>query len=671
MSAGPRESSPVQPSEAWTTVTDAPLLGLSLARETGILLAWDEGRNVYLIDEHGERRMAERAPSPIVSAAISDDGSLVALLIGGPRLMLLDGALSPEADRPAGGGASTLAVDAHGRYVAVSSKFESLQFFTRLGKSAGKLSLKQPVPLIRFVPGKPILLGAGGFASLLAVELAPSGKGDALSAEVVWEERMLSNVGRVETTGDGSMILTSCFNLGIQRYDLEGRNEGSYHLGGTATNAVPDFTGRSIAASTHESELFLLNAAGNIRWKTALSQPAAALEIDALGRYLIYGLPTGEIRRIDLQGSSRKAGKPRTSARGRPAVKPSSRPEPATNSPGSMRKPDWTNSIAKSQDEADTAVVGVLDEPPRVACMTRTNRLQIMTQKGELLGQAPEISGGGRFLRTAPGWIAAATDRAILLYDARRNGASKIEQSLFQITHLVIRPDAYGLAIVQERDRLGRSTVAGRWVWKRELRTAIEDLALGPLGLLAYSTEDGMLTVLDAAGEPAGRFEPDTPEPLLLVEAPGNSGVEGLTWVSLARRAQVLRGHAADGRVLWESPTPWEPWQMQSVGRFVTLSAPDGKILSYDSSGYLRAQAPADPSPFVLVPGTDGSPVRVVKRNANLICQTMSGEIVWRALSDAPLGPLGASLSGVAVFQGRDLAFFSKPPAGPDVPVET
>ncbi len=452
MSEGPRGGTRFDPKEAWTTVTDAPLLGLSLARETGILLAWDEGRNVYLIDEHGERRMAERAPAPILSAAISDDGSLVGLLVGGPRLLLLDGTLSPEADRPAAGGALSLTVDSHGRYVAVSSKFDSLQFYNRLGKTAGKLALKQPLPMIRFVASQPMLIGGGGFGALMAIELGASGKGDALAAEIVWEERLMSNLGRLEATGDGSMILASCFNVGIQRYDLQGHNEGSYHLGGTATNAVPDFTGRSIAASTHEGELFILNAAGNIRWKTQLSQPASALEIDCAGAVSDLRFTDWEIRRIDLQRSSAKPASTGSKAKKPAAGAKATKPRPTAVSSGAVRKPDWTLSVARSEEEAETAVVAVLDEPPRVIYMTRTNRLQIITQEGKPLGQAPEITGVGRFLRTSPGWVAAATDRSIVLYDARRNGVSKLELSLFQVTHLVIRPDSYGLAIVQERD---------------------------------------------------------------------------------------------------------------------------------------------------------------------------------------------------------------------------
>ncbi len=91
----------------------------------------------------------------------------------------------------------------------------------------------------------------------------------------------MSNVGRLTTTGDGGMVLASCFTHGVQRFDLRGQNEGAYHLGGTAAHAVPDFAGRMIAVATLEGELAVLSPAGNVRWRTGLARPAIALEVDA------------------------------------------------------------------------------------------------------------------------------------------------------------------------------------------------------------------------------------------------------------------------------------------------------------------------------------------------------------------------------------------------------
>ncbi len=322
---------------------------------------------------------------------------------------------------------------------------------------------------------------------------------------------------------------------------------------------------------------------------------------------------------------------------------------------------------ARSDEEAEAAVLAVLDSPPRIGFISRGNRLQLFAADGRPLGQAPEIQGVGRILRSDPGYIAAATDKMIVLYDANRNGAHRIDLNLYQVTHLIVRPDTYGLAIVQERDRLGRATVGGRWVWKRELRVPVEEIALGPLGMMGVTCDDGGFLLFDAAGEPAGRFDPDPPEPLLLVEPPEGPGVEGLAWVTLARRAQVLRGHRADGRVLWESPTPWEGWHLQTVGSRIVIAAPDGRLLAYDGAGYLRGQSPGEEAPFLLMAGPSGDVWRVVRRDVHLICSNLSGQVIWRAVAEAPLGPMAAGRIGVATMVGRNLAFFTAPADLPEL----
>ena len=303
----------------------------------------------------------------------------------------------------------------------------------------------------------------------------------------------MSNVGRLATSGDGGLVLASCFTHGVQRYDLRGQNEGSYHLGGSAAFAVPDFAGRTIGVATLEGELAVLSPGGNVRWKTGLIRPAIALETDPLGRFL------------DLRARHRRGGPPRPRRGGTPGPGRGSGRRTRSPRPCPVRIPSASPTgraeAVATEDQAETAVLTVLDDPPRIGLISATNRLRIFTAEGRDLGKAPEILGVGRIARTAPGWIAAATDRQIVLYDARRNSAQRVDLSLVEITHLAIHPDSFGLAIVQERDRLGRATPAGRWIWKRSLKSPVEDLAIGPDGVLALTTDDGRLEVLDASGE--------------------------------------------------------------------------------------------------------------------------------------------------------------------------
>lgn len=203
----------------------------------------------------------------------------------------------------------------HGRYVAIGTRQSALHLVNRYGRPAGRVETLEPLSHFQFVADRPMAVGAAAFGMLVGVALESARGGERLETEILWHDRLMSNVGRLAITGDGAMILASCYTLGIQRFDLQGRNEGSYHLGGTVSHAIPDFPGRTIAAATLEGELAVMNSAGNVRWRTQLSRPIIALEIDPLGRYLIYGHATGEIVRLDLFGGDSK----RTASREEPS----------------------------------------------------------------------------------------------------------------------------------------------------------------------------------------------------------------------------------------------------------------------------------------------------------------------------------------------------------------
>ena len=648
MADGPRPSSRLDPTVSWTVVTDAPLLGLSYAREAGVLLAWDDASHVYLLDGLGDRRYESRAPEKILSAEVSDDGSLVALLLARSRMLLLGPELEPIIERAAPSDATSLAVDSHGRFVAVGTKTVESSLFTRHGKPSAKFETRQPLAHLKFVPSQPLLLGAATYGLLVAVGLSEVRLSEGLDPEILWEEKLATSVGRLACSGDGGIILASCFTHGVQRYDLQGQNEGSYHLGGTASHAVPDFAGRTIAVATTEGELSILNPAGNVRWKTGLPRPPVGLETDALGRFLFYGLPTGEVSRVDLDPS--KA----------PAASGASTKSPTASKkakPGSVRRPDWTETVAQTEDQAETAVIAVLDEPPRVAAYLNSNRMAIFSASGQSLGLTPDCPGVGRIVRTTRNWIASATDRNLVLYDARRNEAQRLDLNLINMTHLVIRPDTFGLAIIQDRDRLGRASAAGRWVWRQELKYPVEDLAVGPGNLVAVTTDAGHFLLFDAAGGQAGEYAASPAEPLALVEAPQESPA-GVAWVTLARQNQVLRGHSLDARVVWESPVPWEAWGMARVASRVVVSAADGRALAYDGSGHLRGQARAEEASVEFYPAPDGDVLRLTRQGVNLISADLNGRIRWRAVAEKELGPCAAAAIGVAAMVGRDLCWF-------------
>ena len=88
-------------------------------------------------------------------------------------------------------------------------------------------------------------------------------------------------------------------------------------------------------------------------------------------------------------------------------------------------------------------------------------------------------------------------------------------------------------------------------------------------------------------------FTADPTDPPLLIEAPQGSP-PGVTWVSLARRAQWLRGHNLRGEVVWDRQIPWEGWSLLRLGRFAVITSADGRALAFDGSGAMHGQGSAD-----------------------------------------------------------------------------
>ena len=649
-----RQSSRLEPETAWTVLTEAPLKGIGLAREAGSLLVWDDADQLYLLDLYGEYRSVARAPGKILAAAISDDGSRAALLLDGPRLCLLDADLGVVSERAAPPESIGLGIDPHGRFVIVSSRMSVNHIYNRHGKPAGRFNTHQPLAFLQFLADKPTLISAASYGMIAAFDLEDAGGGK-LNVEPFWQDRQIANVGRLACTGDGAMILASCFTHGVQRYDLHGHNAGAYHLGGTCTHAVPDFAGRIMAVATLEGELSVLNSGGNVRWKNGLPRAVAALEVDPLGRFLIYGHATGEVVRLDLYADERPSKRSKTPSA--PVSKSSTASGPRANI-GVVRPPSWTLPVVQNDDHAETAVLSLLDDPGRVVVFPSSLRLQILTTEGRNLGYAPEIVGVGRIIRTAPGWIAGATDRQIVLFNAVKETTQRVEVSLVEVTHLAILPESYGLAIVQERDRIGRATISGRWIWKLEMKAAVEEIAINPLGYTAVTTDGGVLTVYDAAGVSLGAYQADPAEPLCLIDSLENAPT-GVAWLTLARRSQVVRGHDVRGNVLWESPVAWEGWQFHWIGPLAVVVAPDGRVQAFDGAGHLRGQGKSsETAGDVFGVNRKGEPRRISHQGVHLICSDLDGRVRWRTVCDEPLGSVAVGRDGVAAMIGRSLAWF-------------
>jgi hypothetical protein len=186
----------------------------------------------------------------------------------------------------------------------------------------------------------------------------------------------------------------------------------------------------------------------------------------------------------------------------------------------------------------------------------------------------------------------------------------------------------------------------------------VEDLAIGPEGFAAVTTNDGEVMVFDPTGEPVVGATFDPSDAPLLIEAPEGSP-PGVVWLTLERRMQQLCGHDLRGKIVWRSPLPWEGWSVVRLGRFGVVSSADGRVLAFDGSGAIRFEGASSGSANdVFSLDEDGNPLRISRRGVHLICAMLDGRVRWRAVAEETLGPFIAGRAGVAILIGQALAWF-------------
>ena len=671
-----------------------------MARETGQVLAWDTSSNVYLLDPSGQLCGTWVASEPIVAAAFSDTGSAIAVLPQRGKLWRLDGELSNPVQHGVVRKPSALSMDPHGQYTLVSSLMRDTFVIDQFGNLVSELETSRPLVLTMFLLAEPYWIGAADHGLVGCYTL---------DGEPLWEDRLWSSVGALAAPATGQMILMASYAHGIQRYTLGGDNEGAYQLPGPVRHVVCTVDGTQIAASTLEGRVTLLDQSGRILWDAALDEPATSLAMDALGSYLIVGLPAGEVLRWDFvsEEEAEQANEAPLSEDVTIAV-----PDAQKNERGwGLREPDWSAEAVRDPEKAKVAVPGVLDTPLRLILFTADRRLKVFScaagERGadepanEPIHVSEPLSGRGGLLRIAPGYVVAATERQLLVYDARDNTSTLLPTRLAEISHLAVASDRaaaiaasfasapdrflvdfppvpgdddFKIVVVDGRDRLSLLHPGGEIIWTRQLESPLQEIATAAENALGMTTDDGWLVVYNEDGELRGRRRSYPTEPMAL--ALQMTGEGRFQFVTATRKSQLVRGYDYDANELWWTSVPFAPWRLVAAGSYVVVVSADGATFAVDEAGTGSlgpTNLPTDALFFELdrkevatvSAGREAARTRALPiaslsaSGANLTCADWQATMRWRHVASAPLGPLAHSYSGTCVLIGNQLAWFA------------
>lgn len=622
----------------WVFVADSPIEAVHLAGESQQMMVRDQSGRVQVISLEGEILAKDVAPDIVRMSAADQAGELAVMVLGKRKLAFFDWDLNLVVEKTLHSEPVAVAVDALGLYVAVSFPSKETWIYTRDGKKIATFDTRQPLSKMAFVTGSSRLVGATTFDQVVCAEISKD-KSGYYDAELIWQQNVGVGVGHLHVIGGNGKVLASCNNMGLQRLDVDGENEGTYQLGGTVIESAADFPGRFFMASTLEGSLLAVNSNGSVMWEHARGGPWRQLTVDPLGRYALAASAVGELVCMDLSKE----------LKGR-ADHAAVRVIGASGGIGAttVKGPEWSLRVADPNDDLSSYSLCVVEKPFRACVLDGKKRLTCFTQAGDEAETLAGMGGGGRMLKAEEGWVAVGSGQSVRLLNLATQQVVEPDLSLVQVTHFQMRPRNYGLLIIQEADRLGRASMDGRWLWRVHLPATVESLVLTEDGYAAVSLDNSQVGVVGPAGKGVGKWSAGEQEAVLLCESQARH--DGLCrWVSLARNERVLRGHALDMRLLWQVEVPFAPWDLLRTTEGIVVSANDNSAIMYDDSGEIVARRRGGPRAVQYASDKKGITIALHYDQGILFCTKFDGSVIWRVPMESEPSTTYLSASGALV----------------------
>lgn len=282
---------------AWTYRLAAAAGGLAFSRETGHVLAWDAHPWLVLLNHRGERQGQVKLHAPVVSAAIADDGSALAVADDRAQMAWLARDLSTRwrlrlPDQP-----TSVAVDPLGRGLAVADAVGRLHFYDRTGNVVRPPAVAhRPIVHLLAVPAAPLLVAAADFGLV--------GTFDRLG-RWLWRDVPVVHVGSVASSGDAQIVAASCFSEGVRRYDGGGRQLPAVPTPEPCRVVAVTYAGGRLLVGGVFGGIYALDSAGRILWDHRADQPVVGLGLSPLGDRAAVALADGRLIGFDLGGKLR------------------------------------------------------------------------------------------------------------------------------------------------------------------------------------------------------------------------------------------------------------------------------------------------------------------------------------------------------------------------------
>lgn len=624
---------------SWAWYSHSPLRGLGLAREKLEIHAWDDSGHIYLLDALGKLIAERRLPTDVIGVARADTGSRLAAVTKEGWLWWLDEKLEVIGELNLHIDVVSIAIDPHGDYVAVSAQGSRLVIISRIPKVVGSVQTSQTYRFLSFVPATGKVIGVAEQGTVACHDLRGT---------LIWKETMYSTVGSLAVDETGGTIVLAAYGHGLLRFDAKGRREGTYHIEHTPNLVSVEIDGSRLMAASIDGYVTAFDYEGTVLFDRKIGDKASALAMDALGRFVVLGFESGEVR--FLSRDSLSLGSTASSQDGTDLAAYVLR----SDSTAGEDEASWQTEIASTSEEAASAVLQAVGSSGQIAVYTTRKTLRIYDAAGEVIHESPRLDGVGRTLHASETLLIAASDRRLLSYDPASRTSILANSDLYDISHFFALDQVNEAIVVESCDQIRRIHLPGETLWKHRLPMRISSIAVDSMNRIAMVLEDHQLVVVDAAGKPIGRYRNRKPVPMIVAEMEKG-------WVSASLGEQILRGHSTEGKVLWEESLAWDPWSLQQVAQHIVVTSSDGRSLLASPTGEVLAESQEPREGAIYFPLTPNVVGRIYLSGMAVIVSNFEGKLLWRrSLPDRPTSFTAREQVFWGVV-GRSLLSFSLP----------
>ena len=271
---------------SWRLQLDHPISQISLARETGDILARDQQGCISLINRAGKLNESIRSRHGFLDAVISDNGQRVCAISEKGILYWLTRNLKLDMKFSVDSQPVTMTLSPHGEYTLISFHQNNPVVYDIKGERIDQFDTTQSLDFMEFVSDAPHVITASDTGSLAKY---------AVHGPPVWKKIIPDPIDDLSITGNGDTLFLATGSDSLQRYSGSGKFEGNYQFNGPVTHTCCSYQGDSIVVLEHETNLVLINRNGQILWNEQMTTPVTDLVLDALGTTILVALENGEL----------------------------------------------------------------------------------------------------------------------------------------------------------------------------------------------------------------------------------------------------------------------------------------------------------------------------------------------------------------------------------------